>query len=226
MSTANPVEFFRRTFLTDGLSNLLVNGVRRLRGEGGDPVVELQTNFGGGKTHSMIALYHLAGGTPAKELLGVDELLKEAGRRRAAAGEPRRARRPDDRAGHRPPQRTTAPRSTRSGASLPGSSAARRATRSSPTPTGRGTNPGAALESSSSAAYAPCLILIDEWVAYARQLYGVDGLCRPARSTRSSPSRRRSPTRHARFPTRCSSCRSRRRTSRSAARAARPRSSG
>ena len=57
----DPAEFFRRTFLTDGLRKLLVGAMRRLSGQGGDPVVELQTNFGGGKTHSMLALYHLAG---------------------------------------------------------------------------------------------------------------------------------------------------------------------
>jgi len=55
-----PVEFFRRTFLTDGLRDLLLNAARRFRKEGGDPVVELQTNFGGGKTHSLIALVHAA----------------------------------------------------------------------------------------------------------------------------------------------------------------------
>ena len=33
--------------------------VQRLGGVGGDPVVQLQTNFGGGKTHSILALYHL-----------------------------------------------------------------------------------------------------------------------------------------------------------------------
>ena len=60
-----PVEFFRRTFLTDGLRELLLNAVRRFRKEGGDPIVELQTNFGGGKTHSLIALYHLAAGYSA-----------------------------------------------------------------------------------------------------------------------------------------------------------------
>src|SRR5262249_21359321 len=52
----NPVEFFRRTYLTDSLKRMLVGAVRRLSGQGGDPVVQLQTNFGGGKTHSMLAL--------------------------------------------------------------------------------------------------------------------------------------------------------------------------
>lgn len=55
----DPVQFYRRTHITDGLHRLLVNALRRLGGEGGDPVVELQTNFGGGNTHSMLALYHL-----------------------------------------------------------------------------------------------------------------------------------------------------------------------
>ena len=59
---ADPVEFFRRTYLTEGLLGLLVTGVKRLTGQGGDPVVQLQTAFGGGKTHSMLALYHLFGG--------------------------------------------------------------------------------------------------------------------------------------------------------------------
>ncbi len=58
---------------------LLLNATRRLRGEGGDPVVELQTNFGGGKTHSLIALYHLAGGYPPAELAGVESMLAEEG---------------------------------------------------------------------------------------------------------------------------------------------------
>lgn len=75
----DPVAFFRRTFITQGLRDLLVNAGRRLSGDGGDPVVELQTNFGGGKTHSLIALYHLASGRPLTELPGAGEALGEAG---------------------------------------------------------------------------------------------------------------------------------------------------
>ena len=56
-----PGEFFRRTYMTQGLRDLIVNGIKRLAGTGGDPVVQLQTNFGGGKTHSMLALYHAFG---------------------------------------------------------------------------------------------------------------------------------------------------------------------
>ena len=54
-------EFFDRNYMTEGLLDLVVNGIRRLTGSGGDPVVQLQTNFGGGKTHSMLALYHAFG---------------------------------------------------------------------------------------------------------------------------------------------------------------------
>jgi len=76
----DPVEFFRRTFLTDGLSGLLESALRRLAGQaGGDPVIDLQTNFGGGKTHSMLALYHVVGHDDPKALLGVDQIMAGLG---------------------------------------------------------------------------------------------------------------------------------------------------
>ena len=75
----NPVEFFRRTYLTESLKEMLVGAVRRLTGGGGDPVVQLQTNFGGGKTHSMLALYHLFSGIAPTELAGIDAVMQEAG---------------------------------------------------------------------------------------------------------------------------------------------------
>ena len=74
----DPAEFFRRTYLTESLKGMLVGAVRRLSGEGGDPVVQLQTNFGGGKTHSMLALYHLFSGTAPTELVGIDAVMQEA----------------------------------------------------------------------------------------------------------------------------------------------------
>lgn len=55
----NPVGFFNQTYITPGLRKLLVNTFRRLGGKGGDPVIQTKTGFGGGKTHSLIALYHL-----------------------------------------------------------------------------------------------------------------------------------------------------------------------
>ncbi|MEM2203699.1 MAG: DUF499 domain-containing protein [Sulfolobales archaeon] len=56
----DPDTFFRKTYLTEGIRNLLSVAEKRLKGLGGDPVIQLQTPFGGGKTHSLIALYHKA----------------------------------------------------------------------------------------------------------------------------------------------------------------------
>jgi hypothetical protein len=66
--------FFQRTFITEGIADLLVSAFNRLHGTGGDPVLELQTAFGGGKTHSMIALYHAASGLDPKTLAGFDTI--------------------------------------------------------------------------------------------------------------------------------------------------------
>src|SRR5579859_3677347 len=73
----DPVEFFRRTYLTAGMRRLLTAALERLRGAGGEPVIQLKTAFGGGKTHTMLALYHLLR-TPAKcaEVPAIAELLR------------------------------------------------------------------------------------------------------------------------------------------------------
>ena len=55
----NPVSFFNHTYITPGIRTLLINTLKRLAGTGGDPVIQTKTGFGGGKTHSLIALYHL-----------------------------------------------------------------------------------------------------------------------------------------------------------------------
>jgi len=52
--------FFKKTYLTQGLKNLLDIVEKRLSGKGGDPVIQIQTPFGGGKTHALIAMYHRA----------------------------------------------------------------------------------------------------------------------------------------------------------------------
>ncbi len=75
----DPVEFFRRTYMTFGLTRLLERAVSRLLGREGDPVVELQTTFGGGKTHSMLALYHLAGHPNPADLPGVEAIFEKLG---------------------------------------------------------------------------------------------------------------------------------------------------
>ncbi|MCY7273785.1 MAG: DUF499 domain-containing protein [Phormidesmis sp. CAN_BIN44] len=73
----DPKEFYQRTHLTQGLKELLSNAIKRLLRNQGDPVIELQTNFGGGKTHSLLALLHLFENLKvASNLVGVDELLK------------------------------------------------------------------------------------------------------------------------------------------------------
>src|SRR5258706_299799 len=46
---------------------MLATALRRLSRQSADPVVELQTNFGGGRTHSLLALYHLFSGAPARQ---------------------------------------------------------------------------------------------------------------------------------------------------------------
>lgn len=80
----DPRAFFARTFLTGGLRRLLAAALRRLGGRGGEPVVQLRTAFGGGKTHALLALYHLwgggaAGGAGGEDLPGVADLIRGAG---------------------------------------------------------------------------------------------------------------------------------------------------
>lgn len=60
----DPRLFFSRTYLTGGLKNLVRNVLSRLADGQGDPVIQLQTPFGGGKTHSLLCLYHLARSFP------------------------------------------------------------------------------------------------------------------------------------------------------------------
>ena len=165
----NPAEFFRRTFLTESLKRLLVGGVRRLLGQGGDPVVQLQTNFGGGKTHSMLALYHLFGGAAPGELAGVDSVLAEAGvktlpkaRRVVLVGNK-----------ISPGNPVTKPDGTvvrtlwgELAWQLGGPKAFARIAKDDES----ATSPGDVLRELF-VEYGPCLVLIDEWVAYARQLH-------------------------------------------------------
>ncbi len=55
----NAEEFFRRTHITNSMQALLTNVVRRLRSGDGDPVIDLRTAFGGGKTHTLLAVLHM-----------------------------------------------------------------------------------------------------------------------------------------------------------------------
>ncbi|MEI8255409.1 MAG: DUF499 domain-containing protein, partial [Deltaproteobacteria bacterium] len=75
----DPVRFFERTVITEGMGLLLQSVVTRLTGKGGDPVVQLQTAFGGGKTHTMMAVLHVASGkVPAKKMAGIPDILDKA----------------------------------------------------------------------------------------------------------------------------------------------------
>jgi predicted AAA+ superfamily ATPase len=170
-----PREFFQRTYLTEGLRHLLTNALLRLETNAGDPVVELLTNFGGGKTHSMLALYHLVSGVPVNDLPGIEPLLQTAGISRP----PLAQRAVLVGTALSPGQAHTKPDGTvvrtlwgdlawqllgQDGYAL-----VAEADR-------QGVSPGSDVLRQLFAAASPCLILIDEWVAYMRQLYGVSGL--------------------------------------------------
>jgi len=66
-----PELFFQKTYETEGLKTLLDVVEKRLKGKGGDPVLQIQTPFGGGKTHTLIAMYHKAEEWGAKRVVMV-----------------------------------------------------------------------------------------------------------------------------------------------------------
>ena len=172
----DPREFFRRTFITEGLRGLIANAFKRLNGQGGHPVIELQTNFGGGKTHSMLALYHLVSGVDASQMLGVDVLLKETGlkpppsdtRRAVLVGTalaPGQAEQtPDGLALNTLWGRLAYQLGGKDAYALIADSDR------------HGTSPGSDDLVRLFKHVGPCLILIDEWVAYCRQTYETHGL--------------------------------------------------
>lgn len=173
---AEPVEFFARTYLTSGLRSLIAGAVRRLTGDDNSaPVVNLQTNFGGGKTHSMLSLWHLAAGVPVGQLpQDVQELLADAG----YGNVPQPVHRVALVGNHISPSGSAKPDGTQvntlwgelawqlGGPEAFGLVAQADADR---------TPPGEALHTLL-AKYSPAVILIDEWVAYARSLLGRDDL--------------------------------------------------
>jgi predicted AAA+ superfamily ATPase len=164
-----PVEFFRRTYLTESLKHLLVGAVRRISGEGGDPVVQLQTNFGGGKTHSMLALYHLFSGTAPNELAGVDAVMQEADAKKLPTA--KRVVLVGNKISPGNPVKKSDGTVVRTlwgelAWQLGGKKAFERVRADDE----NATSPGDALRELFNE-YGPCLVLIDEWVAYARQLH-------------------------------------------------------
>lgn len=165
-----PTEFFRRTYITAGLKQLLANALNRLAGNGGDPVIELQTNFGGGKTHAMLALYHLCLGVSTKDLPGIEAVFAEAN-----VSEPPQTVQTVVLVGNKisPGQTHTKKDGTvihtlwgEIAYQLGGKEGYEMIRQSDET----ATNPGDTLKLLFNR-YAPCVILIDEWVSYARQLH-------------------------------------------------------
>jgi hypothetical protein len=77
-----PRRFFERTYMTRNLTDLAAQVVRRLSGEKVETsaVFNMSTQFGGGKTHALTLLYHLAQAGPAAEgWPGVRKVLERAG---------------------------------------------------------------------------------------------------------------------------------------------------
>ena len=71
----DPSAFFRNTYPTEGLRTVAREVFTRLSGKGpGSPVIRLETSLGGGKTHTLIALYHLSSKPEACEKAAVDIL--------------------------------------------------------------------------------------------------------------------------------------------------------
>jgi predicted AAA+ superfamily ATPase len=152
------------------LRTLLTSALLRLTDTGGDPVVELQTNFGGGKTHSMLALYHLFSGSTAGDLIGLEPVLQAAGgvappRANIAvlvgsapgAADPRV--KPDGTVVH-----TLWGEMAHQLLGAAGYALVANADR-------KGVSPGSDTLREIFRRAAPCLVLIDEWVMFVRMLY-------------------------------------------------------
>jgi predicted AAA+ superfamily ATPase len=173
----NPAEFFRRTYLTDSLKQLLTGAVQRLAGVGGDPVVQLQTNFGGGKTHSMLALYHLFSSASPTELAGIDAIMQAAGvskppsvKRVVLVGNRISPGNPVTKADGTVVRTLWGELVWQLGYAAGGVKEAAKAFKRIKGDDENATSPGDVLRELLND-YGPSLILIDEWVAYARQLH-------------------------------------------------------
>ena len=172
------VEFYSRTYLTEGLKDLLARAVRRISGDmNASPVVNLQTNFGGGKTHSMLALYHLFSGKPAtvfpqdiQELVasnGAPKIEELSVNRVALVGTALKAGSPLVKEDGTQVNTIWGELAWQLGGRIGYDIIADAdSTRTSP-----GDGLRLLLQQ-----FSPALILIDEWVAYARQLVGKDDL--------------------------------------------------
>ena len=160
--------FYDRTFITEGMRLLLTQVTQRLVGNGGEPVIQLQTAFGGGKTHTMLAVYHLATRKCAlSELAGIPSLVEQAG----MMDIPQARVAVLDGTAHAPGQAWKHGKQTiktlwgELAWQLGGSEGYALVKEADAT----GTSPGKDVLRHLLAQYSPCIVLIDELVAYVRQ---------------------------------------------------------
>ena len=179
----DPVEFFARTYLTEGMSGLLVESLQRIAGKGGEPVIQLKTAFGGGKTHSMLALYHMVRkNTSAEFIPSLNPLLERAGLDKlpqanvavlvGTALDPTRRKNPSNLPGYTVSTiwgEMAYQLVTSAGKPELYARYIRESDR-------RGVSPGSENLKNLFNDCGPCLVLMDELVAYAKKLYGVEGL--------------------------------------------------
>ena len=179
----DPVEFFSRTYVTEGMAGLLVQSLQRIAGMGGEPVIQLKTAFGGGKTHSMLALYHMVRGTtsidyipnliPVLERASLTELPKaNVAVLVGTALDPTRKKNPANLPGYTVSTiwgEMAYQLVTSAGKPELYAKYIREADR-------KGVSPGSENLKNLFNECGPCLILMDELVAYAKKIYGVDGL--------------------------------------------------
>lgn len=175
---SEPSKFFARTYLTEGLRDLIGRAVARLSGDtNAAPVINLQTNFGGGKTHSMLSLWHLAAGESIDTFpQDLQELLTESGY--INNGVPISARRAALVGNHIAPEGSLKEDGTKVNTlwgELAWQLGGREAYDLVASADASGTHPGDGLHRLL-AEYSPCVILVDEWVAYARALFGKEDL--------------------------------------------------
>ena len=160
--------FFARTYITEGMRRLLTQVAQRLSGKGGEPVIQLQTAFGGGKTHTMLAVLHLASRKGSlSDLPGVPLLIEKAG----LMDVPQARVAVIDGTAHSPGQpwkhRRTVVRTLWGELAwqLDGEDGFAFVKEADAT----ATSPGKDILRALLEAYAPCVVLMDELVAYIRQ---------------------------------------------------------
>ncbi|HVB22823.1 MAG TPA: DUF499 domain-containing protein [Ktedonobacteraceae bacterium] len=163
-----PKLFYERTFITEGMRLLLDSVVHRLAGKGGDPVIQLQTAFGGGKTHTLLAVYHLAKGSVApSSLLGLQPILAGAGVKELP---PARIVVLDGiRLSPSQPSRRDGVKVCTLWGELAWQLGGKNAYIKVKEADESGTSPGKAVLAALLKEYSPCVILMDEMVAYLRQ---------------------------------------------------------